>query len=971
MSGSNGTTVQDLIPAPRMIRGRAVGRAPGAGLDNRQMESDILVHILDGREKPTNLPFSLLKNITGNFSEDRVVGQGGFAIVYKGVLPNGSVAVKRIRNNHSIDEKLFYREVDSLLTINHQNVVRFLGFCASTEHTAIKIEGSSQHIYAEIRERLLCFEYISNGSLKNHITDELRGLEWNTRYQIIMGICEGLHHLHKEKHIYHMDLKPANILLDNQMRPKITDFGLSRLDEKSETMSEGRCGSLGYCAPEYLWNGKMSFKSDMFSLGIVIIELLTGEKGIPDNNKNNVLRKWRHRWKKTGNETPLIYQQVAKCMEIGLLCQEIDPSKRPFVWDMIHDIREMEGANGKFSDACGYTFGQISPYSEDDMLGVEPLKLHFPFEINKQISCSLKLTNQTDAYIAFNIQKMSPLPYCMQPNKGIVPPQSKCSVDVTLHPQDMAPRDMQRADEFIVWSTKVNSLSAEDITINMFNKESGVVDAMNLDVVFHTEESTIVSKELILHSITEDMSNIKIDGTVGDVKKSQEYLLPTALWMSSTGSHDHREAEKESSEPHETSEKTSEVLQEKVKESQYQITPWQTELPNKTSLPSKNSLDIVPQAPYPHVQSPMSSPVQCRGDWSVLANKNGQVIPSEDPARNTDHDYRERTSLSSSNQFRNDVSTQASQHDSHTVQFDLDTQSQNPPFKGLSRSDVLDGSVGAEAQHVRETSAQWGPGDSPNLASVLEEVSSHLISYPYLPTIPEEPGSPFSYAAEDDPLPGIIGLRITGEGFPGRELQASGYSIYGTTTCFFKWARHLEDGSVIFIEGATQPNYLVTADDVDTLLVVEVHPLDDRNRQGDVVKVYANNQAKITCDPETKELIKRTLEARHVSYQVQLPVRYMWEPAVLAINREGYGIKCNGRRGVVCTENFLQARAINIPSGYDRATEFVIVSASGEEYHLQPAENTPPRDTIVLVLRLFRSMAVKKKRGWRKGLVFQ
>lgn len=77
-----------------------------------------------------------------------------------------------------------------------------------------------------------------------HSADELRGFEWNTRYQIIKGICEGLHHLHKEKHIYHMDLKPANILLDNGMVPKITDFGLSRLDEKSQTMREDRCGSL-------------------------------------------------------------------------------------------------------------------------------------------------------------------------------------------------------------------------------------------------------------------------------------------------------------------------------------------------------------------------------------------------------------------------------------------------------------------------------------------------------------------------------------------------------------------------------------------------------------------------------------------------------------------------------------------------------------------------------------------------------
>ncbi|KAM0929205.1 hypothetical protein ACQ4PT_001777 [Festuca glaucescens] len=252
------------------------------------MEHHVLEHILDGRQEPTNLPLALLKNITNNFSKDLEIGHGGFATVYKGVLPNGNVAVKRIMNKHTVDEKLFYREVNSLLMVNHPNIVRFLGFCASTDQTAIKIEGSRDHIYAEVRERLICFEYISNGNLRKHITDELRGLDWSTRYQLIKGICDGLHYLHMEKYIYHMDLKPANILLDNDMVPKITDFGLSRLDEKSKTMRVERHGTLGYCAPEYLNCGKMSFKSDIYSLGTIIIELVTGEKSIPNNNKNNV-----------------------------------------------------------------------------------------------------------------------------------------------------------------------------------------------------------------------------------------------------------------------------------------------------------------------------------------------------------------------------------------------------------------------------------------------------------------------------------------------------------------------------------------------------------------------------------------------------------------------------------------------------------------------------------------------------------
>ncbi|XP_062191403.1 uncharacterized protein LOC133895251 isoform X2 [Phragmites australis] len=425
------------------------------------------------------------------------------------------------------------------------------------------------------------------------------------------------------------------------------------------------------------------------------------------------------------------------------------------------------------------------------------------------------------------------------------------------------------------------------------------------------------------------------------------------------------------------------VTEEKLRESRYQITPWHTELSNNTSPPvptdppagkalTKSSLDIVPQTAYTHIQSPMSSPVQARGDWGVFGNKNCQVIPSEVPRRNAEYNDMGKTSLSSRNQFRTNVPAQGSQSDSHAVQFDFETQSQNPPFKGLSRNGVLDGSESAEVQNVQESSAQWGPGDSPNLASGLEDANP---SYPYLPTVLEEPGSSFSEAAEDDPLPGIEGLQITGEPFPGRELQASGYPTNGTTTCNFEWVRHLDDGSVNFIEGAKRPSYVVTADDVDTLLAIEVQPLDDRKRKGDFIKVYANEQGKITCDPETKEVIKRTHEIGHVTYEVlvQLPVRFldMWEPAVLAIKREGYSIKCNGQRGVVITEKFQQATAINIPHG--RPTEFSITSANGvdQHYNLMPAENTLQRDTIVLVLRLFKNMAVERRRGRKKGLFFK
>ncbi|XP_037441556.1 uncharacterized protein LOC119309712 [Triticum dicoccoides] len=466
-------------------------------MDEAIMERDVLERIFAGSIKPTDLKLSALQSVTGNFSEKQIVGTGGFGIVYKGVLQNGQVAVKRIKNNHTIDEKVFRREVNNLLHVSHKNIVRFLGFCSHTEHKVFENEESRDYIYAENRERILCFEYVNNGSLEKYITDELRGLQWDTRYSIIKGICDGLQYLHVEKHIIHMDLKPANILIDYNMVAKITDFGLSRMEENAQTKSTAGFSSPGYTAPEYIEKGKMSVKYDVYSLGIIIIELVTGQRSIPDSN--SVRRRWRHRFHKSGKETLFRCQQIEKLIEIGLLCQQDDPYKRPFISEIIHVINELESTYSKISNtneksrisnANESTIGQISPYLEDDMLGIEPLELCFPFKLNTQISCSVKLTNETNDFIAFNFETTSPLPYCIQPNKGFVAPRSKFGVDITLQPLDKAPQDKYTGD-FIVRSTRVND-NLEDITEDIFKRQEGkLVDEVNLTITYKAGEPEV------------------------------------------------------------------------------------------------------------------------------------------------------------------------------------------------------------------------------------------------------------------------------------------------------------------------------------------------------------------------------------------------------------------------------------------------------------------------------------------------
>ncbi|TVU26834.1 hypothetical protein EJB05_29399, partial [Eragrostis curvula] len=442
----------------------------------------LLEDILDGRDEPSNLKLPLLELITKNFSSDHKIGHGGCGEVYKGVLPNGKlVAVKRLFKNRTVDEKMFDQEVKSMMMVKHQNIVRFLGYCSDTQGKVVPM--NSKVIMAEERERLLCFEYISKGSLGKHLTDELGGLDWCERYQIVKGICEGLQHLHKDKCIVHMDLKPDNILMDDNMVPKIADFGLARTDGNTHTMSTQRLFSQGYCAPEYLNKGKMSNKSDIYSLGMIIREIVTGSKDKPNINK--VLGRWRHRWNKSSEHIPLWHEQVRKCLELALECTHEKPTRRPYIWDIVQGLHEIDNMNDKARGDTESACEELSSCLEH-MLGIEPLDIHFPFALDKEISCSVELTNDTDDYIAFMVTTTSLPPYRTQPQRDIIPPRSKCCVTITVEAPEKALLN-KHSEEVCVQSTRVDgTLTTKDITADMFDEEKGhVVDEVNLPVVFH------------------------------------------------------------------------------------------------------------------------------------------------------------------------------------------------------------------------------------------------------------------------------------------------------------------------------------------------------------------------------------------------------------------------------------------------------------------------------------------------------
>lgn len=167
--------------------------------------------LLDASAEPMDLPLSLLEDITNGFSHDQQIGSGGFAVLYKGILGKVTIAVKKLSKTFDNHEKQFHEEVSCLMKAKHKNIVRFLGYCSDTRGKMVAFEGKL--VMADVRQRLLCFEYLPRGSLDKYIAGSSYVLQWKESYQIIKEICEGLHYLHVERRIVHLDLKPTNIVL--------------------------------------------------------------------------------------------------------------------------------------------------------------------------------------------------------------------------------------------------------------------------------------------------------------------------------------------------------------------------------------------------------------------------------------------------------------------------------------------------------------------------------------------------------------------------------------------------------------------------------------------------------------------------------------------------------------------------------------------------------------------------------------
>ncbi|KAJ1379175.1 S-locus, receptor kinase [Sesbania bispinosa] len=289
---------------------------------------------MDDLELPM-FDFNTITMATNNFSEANKLGRGGFGSVYRGRLMEGQeIAVKRLAKNSGQGIEEFKNEVKLIVKLQHRNLVRIFGCCI------------------EKGEKLLVYEYMENKSLDSILFDKAKKplLDWKTRFNIICGIARGLLYLHHDSRlkIIHRDLKASNILLDCDMNPKISDFGIARIFGTNQTEANTLrvVGTYGYMSPEYAMDGNFSMKSDVFSFGVIMLEIISGKRNrgfYYSNDDMNLLRNAWGQWRK-GKPLDLIDSsigdsyspsEVIRCIHVGLLCVQERAEDRPTMSSVI------------------------------------------------------------------------------------------------------------------------------------------------------------------------------------------------------------------------------------------------------------------------------------------------------------------------------------------------------------------------------------------------------------------------------------------------------------------------------------------------------------------------------------------------------------------------------------------------------------------------------------------------------------
>ncbi|KAG2689281.1 hypothetical protein I3760_09G132900 [Carya illinoinensis] len=273
---------------------------------------------------------------TNNFDPANKVGEGGFGPVYKGLLADGTViAVKQLSSKSSQGNREFLNEIGMISCLQHPNLVKLYGCC---------IEGD---------QLLLVYEYLENNSLARALFGPEKfqlKLDWPTRHKICVGIAQGLAFLHEESRlkIVHRDIKGTNVLLDRELNPKISDFGLARLDEGEKTHISTRiAGTIGYMAPEYALWGYLTYKADVYSFGVVALEIVSGKHNMSYGPATNCacLLDWACHLQETGSLMDLVDKKLGsefnkveaeRMMKVAFLCTNASPSLRPTMSEVVN-----------------------------------------------------------------------------------------------------------------------------------------------------------------------------------------------------------------------------------------------------------------------------------------------------------------------------------------------------------------------------------------------------------------------------------------------------------------------------------------------------------------------------------------------------------------------------------------------------------------------------------------------------------